>query len=410
MLITRGGIALLLLIAVAVFVIPQSGAANFIVISGLLSLLVVNLPLARRMVRGISVSREHASHVKEGSEMQVTLHVANQSRTPRMLLQLADMGPGGKGQEPLMIPYIGGGEVLEVNYTCTAMRRGIYEFSSCGLESTAPFGLFGSRRHVPAASRMVVYPIYYELPGAVLPFTKTFTGLTSAPGSRPGEGLCFFGLREYRHGDPIRKIHWQSTLRTRTLMVKEFEEDMHSSIVLFLDTCGSSIVETGGCSSLETAIRSVASIANHTLAGGHPTALARFDDTLDQPRCDRTAGDLTVVLDSLAALKPSARGAADLLEESRMLVPKRGNWIVCLLSKDHDAMEAVLRARSGGVEAMVIVCDRLGTELLAKEKSWFPQMMDLYEAAGINCLLMKPDDDVQAVLCRGLKPVRRLRI
>jgi uncharacterized protein (DUF58 family) len=410
MLITKGGIALLLLVLVAVFVIPQAGAANFIVIAGLIALFIVNLPLALRMVRGVSVRREHATHVKEGVEMQVTLHVANTSKTPRMLVQVSDMGPGGKGVEPLMVPFIGGCEVLEVNYTCNAMRRGIYEFSSCGLESTAPFGLFGARRKVPASSRMVVYPLYYELPGAVLPFTKTYSGLTAAPGSRSGEGLSFFGLREYRPGDPIRKIHWSSTLRARTLMVKEFEEDIHSSVVILLDTCRDSIVAGRNTTSLETAIRAVASIANHTLSGGHPTALARFDEEFDEPRCDKSAGDLTAILDSLAALKPSRRQAGNLIEASQPLIPKRGNWVVVLLSKDEAAMELLLHARSRGVEAMLLICDQKGQEITEAQRAWFPQMMDLYEQAGITTVFLKPDDDVQAVLCQSFRPIRRLRI
>ena len=410
MIFTRGGVALLLLVLVAVFVIPQAGAANFIVIAGLLALFVVNLPLALRMVRGVSVRREHATHVKEGTEMLVTLHVTNTRKSSRMLLEVEDIGPGGKDTEALMLPFLGGMQAVEASYTCNAARRGIYEFSACRLKSTAPFGLFGARRNVPSASRLVVYPLYYELPGAVLPFTKTFTGLTASPASRPGEGLSFFGLREYRQGDPIRKIHWPSTLRARVLMVKEFEEDIHSSVVMFLDTARRSVAAGAGTSNLEVAIRVTASIANHTLAGGHPTALVRFDDEMDQPRCDRSAGDLTAVLDSLAALKACGHGSSELIEGSHQLIPKQANWIVVLLSKDRDAMDSVLHARSKGTEAAVVICDALGPECTQTEEAWFPQMVDLYDQAGINVIFVRPSDDIQSVLCQGLRPVRRLRL
>ena len=44
------------------------------------------------------------------------------------------------------------------------------------------------------------------------------------------------GVREYVPGDPMKRIHWPTSIRRDQLMVKEFEQDPQSEVWLFLDT------------------------------------------------------------------------------------------------------------------------------------------------------------------------------
>jgi len=44
------------------------------------------------------------------------------------------------------------------------------------------------------------------------------------------------GVREYVHGDPLKRIHWPTSMRRDQLMVKEFEQDPQAEVWLFLDT------------------------------------------------------------------------------------------------------------------------------------------------------------------------------
>jgi uncharacterized protein (DUF58 family) len=43
------------------------------------------------------------------------------------------------------------------------------------------------------------------------------------------------GVREYVPGDPIKRIHWPTTARRGQLVVKEFEQDPHAEVWLFMD-------------------------------------------------------------------------------------------------------------------------------------------------------------------------------
>jgi uncharacterized protein (DUF58 family) len=406
---TRGATALLGLIAFVVLLATPSNAPIYLVMALLISLLLINIPGAAWSVRGLSIRREHATHVKEGSDMLVRLHVTNHKRTGRILLRFFDEGPQ-RGGDPVQLPLVSPHRTETVSYTCESGRRGVYRFETCRVESCSPFGLINVRRRLAADSELVVYPVYYELMGAMFPFLKTFSGVTAAPGARVGEGPSFFGLREYRRGDPIRKIHWPSTVRARTVMVKEFEEDMHSSINILLDSRASAMVATDRDTNLEVAIRVVASLANYTLTHGHPTTLMYVDEATGALRRDEARGDLTPVLDALARLQATTLGGMELLGLAEPIVARSPNCIAVLLAPDHDMLNELLRIRSRGTEILLVVVDRDGGRTAVNEQEGFSRMLSMMEAAGINVILMGLDDDVQATLShhlRGPMMVRR---
>lgn len=406
---TRGSIGLAALIGFVALVSSPTNAPLYFVLGLLVGLLVVNVPYARLAVRGLTVQREHASHVKEGAPVTVRLHVTNNGRSGRTLLRFFDDGPRAHRGKAVQLPMLPGGRTESVSYTCPSGRRGIYRFAGCTVESASPFGLVNARRKLPASSELVVYPVYYELIGAMFPFQKTYSGITAAPGARPGEGPSFFGLREYRHGDPIRKIHWPSTVRTRTVMVKEFEEDMHSSVTILLDTWKRSVVEFNDDSNLEVAIRVAASLANYTLTNGHPTTLFHFDEPAQTVRRDKATGELTPILDALARLEPGGMPPARLLGAAVGAEFRNSNCIAVLLSADRDAMSELLRIRARGIEVLAVVVDPAGHLVFEEQSNWLPDLVDMLDAAGISVIVMAPDDDVQATLARNLRSPKRTR-
>jgi uncharacterized protein (DUF58 family) len=56
-----------------------------------------------------------------------------------------------------------------------------------------------------------------------------------AASSRAGTGTELFGVREYRPGDPLRRIHWRSSARHGELIVREYEPPGIQSLGIFCD-------------------------------------------------------------------------------------------------------------------------------------------------------------------------------
>jgi uncharacterized protein (DUF58 family) len=113
-------------------------------------------------------------------------------------------------------------------------RRGAFSLGPTVLTSGDPFGLFRLHRRFPAQETLIVIPMIVDL-----------ASFASPPGLLSGGQVIrrraadvtpyAAGVREYVPGDPMKRIHWPTTVRRGQVMVKEFEQDPQSEIWLFLD-------------------------------------------------------------------------------------------------------------------------------------------------------------------------------
>jgi uncharacterized protein (DUF58 family) len=65
------------------------------------------------------------------------------------------------------------------------------------------------------------------------PQARELEASVSAP--RAGSGMELFGVREYRAGDPLRRIHWRSSARLGELVVREYEPPGVQTVGIFCD-------------------------------------------------------------------------------------------------------------------------------------------------------------------------------
>jgi uncharacterized protein (DUF58 family) len=120
-------------------------------------------------------------------------------------------------------------------YTLRVRRRGIYTFGRTRLETVFPFGFWRSKLERRVEGRLAVYPRLGEIDSEFfLEVDAAFQRIQTARPSR--EEQDFRGLREYRHGDNPRWIHWKSSARQNRWLVKEFEEPQSRRVILLLDT------------------------------------------------------------------------------------------------------------------------------------------------------------------------------
>ena len=83
---------------------------------------------------------------------------------------------------------------------------------------------------------------------------------------------------------------------------------------------------------------------------------------------------------------------------------------VVLLSLDRETMSELLKVRAKGTEIMVVVVDNHGAGSRENSASWLPRMLDLYDNAGVNVVMMTPNDDIQSVLSHNLRPRKQVRL
>jgi uncharacterized protein (DUF58 family) len=109
--------------------------------------------------------------------------------------------------------------------------RGPLAASRLLVESGDPLGLFRTRREAGGGDLAVALPLFTSLSDR-LQVREIESQLTVV---RAGHGTDLYGVREYRSGDPLRRIHWKTSARRGELVVREFEPPGLKVLALLLD-------------------------------------------------------------------------------------------------------------------------------------------------------------------------------
>lgn len=188
-------------------------------------------------------------------------------------------------------------------------------------------------------------------------------------------------IREYRHGDDVRRIHWRSTARTGALMVRREERSWDPSATVLIDNRISAYSRRVPDDRLEWAVSAAASIAIHLLADGFDVNLVEADGTVLSPH-RAVAGRESLVLEQLADLKThTARTLGDAFAASAR--GAEGQLLIAILGRVDEADSAALiSARRQGRTCWAVLAG--ATPELAVAGA------DLVRAAGWRCALGGP--------------------
>lgn len=124
----------------------------------------------------------------------------------------------------------------EASVELTPLRRGVLRFSGLMIGRADPMGIFRSFSRVTAPQAMLILPKRYPLPPIALPGSMKYQEGGVALASNVGRSEEFVSLRDYRRGDPLRRIHWRSWAKAGKPIVKECEDEFFVRHALVLDT------------------------------------------------------------------------------------------------------------------------------------------------------------------------------
>jgi len=235
----------------------------FVLCALLLGTLASGLILPGRMLRGIEIERRAPAEVVQGEEAFVELIVTNRARGLRLGLTLDDRHVAPTS---LYLTKVSPGERVELVTVRAARTRGVQEDTVVTLRSAAPFGVAERRRTLTVAGSTIVLPAVVPLDR--LPFLTSASDPSRRARSHPhrGSGPEYLGIREYRPGDSPRHVHWPSTARTGTVMVRELEEEGSQRLAIVVDT----LADVGDeATPLDACCTAAASIARVAFSDGH---------------------------------------------------------------------------------------------------------------------------------------------
>ncbi|QEO15708.1 DUF58 domain-containing protein [Agromyces intestinalis] len=299
----------------------------------LLAFAAIAVPLAALAFVGVrmpqlAVRRAFTPHVgSAGSTVEVRVEVRNRSSRTLDGAMWSDTAPSAMHTPPeAVLPALGaheriaprGDDLARLSYRMPTPWRGVFAIGPLRVTTTDPFGLARAMRPVDGAHELVVTPRVTRLD----PMTGTgasLDGVLHGLQRRTHPNSDEFIAREYRYGDPLRRVNWPATARRGELMVRDEEQRGDPEARILVDAGPGGVARTGDGArhaGFELAIELVASIGVHLLGQGFRLRVDRVaDPTRGAVDTGATAGYRMpggdrVLLEDLARLEAEDRGHA----------------------------------------------------------------------------------------------------
>lgn len=320
--------------------------------------------LLRSSVRGIRVRIEQPASAFEGDSVEVSVSLENRSRLPVFFPVVSDVfTPEIHAQKDVVFPLrVLPGETVVRTYegSCT-LPRGVHTLGSTALSVSDPFGWFQLRRRLSARRELKVYPVVQRF-GVDEKLGECLSHLVSDLTHRgAGESTEFWTVREYRPGDPLRRVHWPLTAHRGEPVVREFARNAVGDLSIFLDTDRTSLVGVGRGSSFEHSIKIASALAASAIRRGHRVQVVASERTEDRVPLATGAEQFERILDLLVRIRPTGDvHLARILSHGATEV-RSGSSVITMLSPavhdDPDVERQLLRWRRKGVRVMAVVFD-----------------------------------------------------
>lgn len=259
---------------------------------------------ARTSVRTVVERTVASPRIARGDPIRATYRVTNPSRRRSAAMTLVESltpaapptsdhpdGPPAPAQivtaaateVRVELPAVDGRERAELLGLVPTVRRGNFTVGPWSIERVDPFGLAVGSRTGEQTTPVIVHPRIHQLRG---PYGAMHTvedeAVIRRAASDPLSG--FVSLREYVDGDDPRLIHWPTSARMGTLMLREHVELRRPEFTVVLD-CAARVATPDD---FEEMVDVAASIAVHALRSGvnvslkttsrhHPGAMRPID-------------------------------------------------------------------------------------------------------------------------------------
>lgn len=339
----------LMALAVGFWVLGQTaGWAEFTIAAVIIAIAVVLCALFLIGRTAYDVALDLArTRVVVGERAVGALTLAN--RGTRAILPSRVVLPVGSGRGEFGIQRLAPGEEAEELFAIPTQKRGVVKVGPVSVVRGDPLGLFERAHRRDDPVDLFVHPRTVLFDGQSLGYLRDLEGLPAADLSR--DDVSFHALLEYQPGDDLRHVHWRSTARTGTMMVRQYEETRRSHFVIGLSR---SLADYATEDDFELGVSAAGSIGLRALRDSQRV------DMRVQGR-ELPAGTGKQLLDSLSAVensKPKEGGIAELAGVVSATMPLASVVVlVCGARVKSDDLRLACARLPFGARVLVVVAD-----------------------------------------------------
>lgn len=273
-----GWAALLIALVAVPFAIarPERWLVLLAVLAAVVVLMIVDFLAAPKPV-GIDVIREFPASLTLGERGDLRWLVQNRTGQ-RVRVGVADaLWPSLQASRRSSRFVIDAGRQHRFGATIEPLRRGRFPFGSITLRTSGPLRLVHRQQTRSVPDTLAVLPAY---PSRDLMSRRMRipleTGIRSV--RTRGTGTDFDQLREYRHGDDIRRVDWAATARQQKAIVRDYRAERNQHVVALLDNGRLMAGTVGESPRVEHAMDAVLGLTQVASQLGDNVGLITFDN------------------------------------------------------------------------------------------------------------------------------------
>ena len=357
--------------------------------AGTMLIIIAAIYLIGRNAFTITLSMPH-SRVVVGERATGLITVVNPTR--RRLIGVKVEVPVGRGLAEIAMPGLSRGASFQHEFLVPTAHRGVLAIGPVRSVRADPVGLVRRELVWTESKELFIHPRTIGIPSTSTGFVRDLEGNPTKDLSN--SDVSFHALREYVPGDERRYIHWKSTAKTGTYMVRQFEETRRSHLVIALSLATSNYATE---EEFEMAVSVTGSLGARAIRDARNVAVVVSEKTpefakhkvlavrhLNTRTRARLLDDLAVVdnAESVLGIMDVARVAAD--EVTGISVA----FLVCGSLATPTELRAASTKFPPGVEVIAIVCD--------------PETVPgLRRVAGLSVLTIGYLEDLQKSLARA---------
>lgn len=314
--------------------------------------LIVAWLFPRWQIRGVRVSRSMPAVATAGEPLEIRYEI-DTGTWPRYGLELRDrLGSGNAPVLGAFVERVRGRDTLRLRWSPPVRGRRV--FDAIEIESRFPLGVAVCRRTLACAPHeLIVYPQAVAL--RRLPIEQGSDVSVEHDTARERGGRDeYLGSRPYRAGDEPRNVHWRSSARNNTLVVREFDRTAQRQFWIFLELALGEHRLPGPDGTFEMMFRIAHSALQRAQSEGLQTGLVyRSRGRVEVVGAARDRATVARIRDALARVEGDDGVPLEVwLARERQRLPRGGTW---LLFGGDDAQRRALSARARDCGAMPLV-------------------------------------------------------
>ena len=269
--------------------------------------------------------------------------------------------PVAHGLAELAVPGLARDARSVQEFRIPTLRRGVVGIGPARTVRADPIGLVRRELVWTDAVELYIHPRTIGIPSMSSGLVRDLEGTPTRDLS--SADVAFHALREYQPGDERRAIHWRSTAKTGTHMVRQFEQTRRSHLVIALSL---SSADYASDAEFEMAVSVAGSLGSRAIREIREVSVVVGEKTPEfAARTVFAVRSLstrsrTRLLDELAVVDP-AETAIAIADIARVAGAQMSGVSVAFLVCGSSTTPAQLRAASSmfpaGVEVVAVVCD-----------------------------------------------------